>query len=65
MLDQYLDAKEAADRLRVHQETIKRLIRGGQLPARKFGNKWLIDRDVFDQFAATYQRGPGAKRTLF
>ena len=64
MLDQFLDANEAAQRLKVHSETIKRLIRTGQLPARKFGNKWLIDRDVLDQFAATYLPGPGAKRRL-
>ncbi len=64
MFDQFLDATEAAHRLKVHPETIKRLIRMGQLPARKFGNKWLIDRDVLDQFAATYLPGPGAKRRL-
>jgi len=65
VFDQFLDANEAAARLKVHPETVKRLIRMKQLPARKFGNKWLIDRDVLDQFAATYQPGPGAKRQLF
>lgn len=64
VFDQYLDANEAAQRLKVHPETVKRLIRMGDLPARKFGNKWLIDRDVLEQFAGTYIPGPGAKRRL-
>lgn len=64
VLEQYLDAVEAARRLKTHPETVKRLIRQGALPAIKFGNKWLIERHVLDQFAATYIPGPGAKRRL-
>ncbi|MBI2862745.1 MAG: helix-turn-helix domain-containing protein [Chloroflexi bacterium] len=64
MLDQYLDVADAARRLNIHPETVKRMIRMGVLPALKFGNKWLIERHVFDQFAATYIPGPGAKRRL-
>jgi excisionase family DNA binding protein len=65
VFDQFLDAREAARRLKVHPETVKRLIREEQLPARKFGNKWLIERDVLEQFASTYRAGPGVKRQLF
>ena len=64
ILDDYLTAIEAARRLKVHPETVKRLCRQGDLPAQKFRNTWLIQRDVLDVFSNTYDPRPGAKRRL-
>lgn len=61
---EYLDATQAAERLRIHPESVKRLIRQGQLPGRKFGNKWFITRTELDQFASWYWPRPGRPRKL-
>ena len=63
-LDNYLNANEAGRRLRIHPETVKRLCRQGDLPATKFHNTWLINRDVLDNFAGTYSPRRGARRKL-
>ena len=63
-LEDYLTANEAARRLRVHPETIKRLCRQGDLPAEKVRNTWLIHTDVLDVFAGTYDPRRGRKTRL-
>lgn len=60
----YEDVSYAARRLRIHPESVKRLIRGGQLPARKFANKWFVRRDILEQFAGHYLPRPGNRRRL-
>ena len=65
MFDAYADAIQAAQRLSIHPETVKRLIREGKLPASKFGRKWLIRRDELEQFASGYTPQVGRPRNLF
>jgi excisionase family DNA binding protein len=62
--DQYATVKEAADKLNIHPESVRRLIRQGKLPATKFANTWLIEVDVLEQFAGHYDPRPGNKATL-
>jgi excisionase family DNA binding protein len=62
--DSFVDILEAGQRLNIHPESVRRLIRQGRLPAYKFANKWLIERDVLEQFAQTYDGRPGAKARL-
>ncbi len=64
LLANYVDVKEAAIRLKIHPESVRRLIRQGKLPAIRFANKWLIERDVLEQFASYYDPRPGQKATL-
>ncbi|GAB4472489.1 MAG: hypothetical protein Kow00124_10590 [Anaerolineae bacterium] len=64
-LENYVTVAEAAKRLNIHPESVRRLIRAGKLPARKFANTWLIDRTTLDQFASNYDPRPGKKATLF
>lgn len=54
MFENYVDVLEASRILKVHPETVKRLIREGKLPATKFGNKWIMDRERLLVFASTY-----------
>ena len=63
IFENYLDVLEASKILRVHAETVKRLIREGKLPATKFGNKWLIDKERLLAFAAVYNRRRGRRGT--
>ena len=63
-LDNYFNALEASRRLKIHPETVKRLCRQGDLPAVKIHNTWLINRDVLDNFAGTYNPRRGARRRL-
>jgi excisionase family DNA binding protein len=60
----YLTVKEVGARVQVHEETVKRLCRDGQIPAEKFRNAWIIREQVADQVAGTYDRRPGRKRRL-
>ena len=63
--DDYATVTDAAERLQIHPESVRRLIRAGRLPATKFGNSWLIERDVLEQFATGYDRRPGNRAVLF
>ena len=65
MLDDYVTVSDAAERLGIHPESVRRLIRQGRLPAKKFAHSWLVARDVLEQFANGYDRRPGNKATLF
>ena len=56
--------EEVADRLHIHPESVRRLIRQGKLPAIKFGNKWLVEKSSLEQFAGHYDPRPGNKATL-
>lgn len=62
--EDYLTVRDAARRLNIHPESVRRLIRQGKLPARKFANTWLIERAVLEQFAGHYDPRPGNKATL-
>ena len=64
MLENYVDVIEASKILDVHPETVKRLIREGKLAATKFGNKWIMERDRLQMFAATYDGSRGRVRKL-
>jgi excisionase family DNA binding protein len=65
LLFSYADVNEVSRRLNIHPESVRRLIRDGKLPAIKFGNKWLVEKSVLDQFASGYDGRPGNKATLF
>ena len=62
--EKYADVADVAKRLRIHPESVRRLIRQGKLPAIKFGNKWLVDKVVLEQYANRYDPRPGNKATL-
>jgi excisionase family DNA binding protein len=64
LLESYAGVNEAADRLNIHPESVRRLIRQGKLPAIKFGNKWLLEKSSLEQFAGYYDPRPGNKATL-
>ncbi len=64
-LNTYATVRDVADRLNIHPESVRRLIRQGRLPAHKFARSWLVERDVLEQFAHYYDNRPGNKASLF
>ena len=64
LLENYAGVDEVADRLNIHPESVRRLIRQGKLPAIKFGNKWLVEKSLLEQCAGHYDPRPGNKATL-
>ncbi|HMR94826.1 MAG TPA: helix-turn-helix domain-containing protein [Microthrixaceae bacterium] len=51
---------EAARRLGVHRATVNDMVRSERLPAVRDGAEWVIDRAVFEAFAAAYERPKNA-----
>ena len=42
-----LTVEQAAERLQMHPDTVRRLLRGGQLPGRKLGpRQWRVSADA-------------------
>jgi len=64
LLENYVNVIEAGRRLKIHPETVKRLCRQGDLPAAKIHNTWLIDKNILDNFAGTYNPRCGARKRL-
>ena len=62
--DNYFNAIEVGRRLKIHPETVKRLCRQGDLPAIKIHNTWLINKDILDNFAGTYNPNRGTRKRL-
>ena len=61
-LSPYVEVSQAARELAVHPETVRRLLRQGELPGNKVGTLWLIERAVLERFKAAYDPRPGARR---
>lgn len=59
--DQFVDVLEASRTLGVHPDSVRRLIVREELPGYKYANKWLIRKDVLEEFARTYDSRPGPK----
>ena len=59
----YVTLNEFATTLGVTYETSRRLVSDRRLEAVRFGVRWLVRRDVADQFASQYDReARGPKR---
>ena len=64
-IEDMLTVPDAARRLQVNQETVRRRIRDGSLQAQKLGNQWFINLEDLDTFKATYDRKTGRRTRLF
>jgi len=52
---------EAARILRIHPQSLRRLIKQKKVPAILFAGKYLIERDKLEMFQANYDPRPGRK----
>lgn len=62
LFEDYVDLVEAARRLGIHPQSLRRLVKQQKVPAQLFAGKYLIRRDRFEMFQATYDPRPGRKR---
>ena len=60
----YANVREAAKQLGIHEESLRRLLRMGTLPAKRIGGQWFINKERLALFAATYDAKTGKRRHL-
>ena len=46
----YYTIYEVAEMLRFHHKTIRRMIKNGELPAKKYGKEWRIRKAELEEF---------------
>lgn len=63
-LSGYLNTRDAAKRLGIHEESFRRIVRMGVVRAEKIGGQWYIDKTQFDLFRATYDPKTGRRKTI-
>jgi excisionase family DNA binding protein len=63
-LDSYINIREAAKQIGIHEESLRRIIRIGTLPAEKIGGQWFIPREQFALFLATYDAKTGKRKQM-
>ncbi len=61
--DDFITSTEAARILGINPKALQKLIQKGRLPAEKIANRWLIRRDILEEFAKTYEGKVGRPRT--
>jgi len=63
METQFVPSSEAAKLLGTAHITVTQLCQSWRLPAVKIANRWLIRKDVLEEFAKTYNPSRGRPRT--
>ena len=59
MAKEVMSIEETADYLSLCRNTIYRLVRCGQIPAKRFGYQWRVSRTVLDEFLRSHEKGDG------
>ena len=63
-LSNYINTREAAKRLGIHEESLRRIIRIGTLPAEKIGGQWYIEKDKLNIFKNSYNTKSGRRKSM-
>jgi len=63
-LHNYVTIHEAAKQLRIHEESLRRIIRIGALPADKVGGQWFISKEQLAVFSNAYDHKTGKRRRI-
>jgi excisionase family DNA binding protein len=59
-----LDARDAAEYLKINEQTVRRLARDSEIPAFKVGGSWRFKRSSLDRWAASQESRPARHRML-
>ncbi len=63
-LHNYLNVRQAARQIGIHEESLRRLLRQGSPRGAKLGGQWFISREQLALFASTYDAKTGKRRQL-
>ena len=63
-LSNFVNTREAARKLGIHEESLRRIIRIGTLPAEKIGGQWYIDKDKLNIFKNSYNAKSGKREPM-
>lgn len=63
-LQNYVNVRDAARHIGIHEESLRRLLRQGNLPGAKIGGQWFIDKEQIALFVATYDAKTGKRKHL-
>jgi len=63
-LQNYINVREAARQVGIHEESLRRLLRLGSPPGVKIGGQWFISKEQLTLFTATYDTKTGKRRQL-
>jgi len=62
MSDELLTVDQAAERLQMHPDTVRRLLREGQLPGRKIGaRQWRVSASALKAYVEGGNKSAGTK----
>jgi len=63
-LQNYVNVREAARQIGIHEESLRRLLRLGSPPGMKIGGQWFIRKEQLALFTSTYDAKTGKRRHL-
>jgi excisionase family DNA binding protein len=63
-LQNYINVREAARQIGIHEESLRRLLRQGSPPGVKIGGQWFIDKEQLALFTGTYDAKTGKRAHL-
>ncbi len=56
-----MTVREVADYLRMHEMTIYRMARQGEIPAYKVGNRWRFNKNRLQEWLGEHEVGRGGE----
>jgi excisionase family DNA binding protein len=63
-LQNYVNVREAARQIGIHEESLRRLLRQGSPSGVKIGGQWFIDKEQLALFTGTYDARTGKRSQL-
>jgi excisionase family DNA binding protein len=63
-LQSYVNVRDAAKQIGIHEESLRRLLRQGSPNGAKIGGQWFISKEQLALFATTYNARTGKRRRL-
>jgi excisionase family DNA binding protein len=63
-LQSFVNVRDAARQIGIHEESLRRLLRQGSPPGEKIGGQWFINKEELALFATTYNARTGKRSKL-